>query len=610
MNNDRLGLVMIAATLAVIALIGNWLVGYQVSVHHEKVRVMGTALARALSSADYEQVVPADNASNSLMARLVFVQANQDFAYGAVVDPAGRRVYATGQSRLMVDAQMPQEPFAWFGEQTRNLLGDDRKVLEFHAPLMKSGVLAGFIRVAYFERPEKLWDSSLSSLALMALPVFLLTALFYFLVRRELKPLSQLGARMEEVAQSCNANVHFGIPGGDMGDFIRRFDQFIQLVQSRVQQIDHVAAQTQTASHLLSYRQEKAESVLNALPEAVLVIDDECVPTFANARAEQMLGVTQAAIVGQPVRDWCRSPEVMAFLMRFRNAPASATQNAIQFSPESHPDRQILVSAFPLFSPRDQGTLLGRLVVFRDVTAEQLAKLAGAEFVSHVSHELKTPLNTLTMYSELLLDYAALDESDRVNAVNVIQGEAHRMASLINNLLNISKLDAGTMKLARARVKLHDLLQDVYDSMLPNAVAGNIQLQLKMPPDLGSVRLDKDLFRIAIDNLVSNAIKYSDPGGSVVLSAELLEDNQMQIRVRDEGIGMSPEDCARVFDKYYRSASAEAALRSGHGLGLYLARQIVELHHGTITVDSTVGKGTEFALTFKAQAVNLEEGMA
>lgn len=601
---------MIAATLAVIALIGNWLFGYQVNIHQEKVRVMGTALARALSSADFDQVVPADGGGSSLMARLVFVQANQDFAYGAVVDPAGHRLYATGNNRLIPAAQMPQEPFSWFGEQTLGLVGDDRKVLEFHAPLMKAGVLAGFVRVAYFDRPEKIWDSSMSSLALMALPVFLLTALFYFLVRRELKPLGQLGARMEEVAQSCNANLQFAVPGGDMGDFIRRFDQFIQLVQSRVQQIDHVAAQTQTATHLLSYKQEKAESVLNALPEAVLVIDDDCVPTFANGRAEQILGVSQSAIIGQAARDWCRYPEVLAFLMRFRNAPASATQNAIQFSPESHPDRQIAVSAFPLFSPRDQGTLLGRLIVFRDVTAELLAKMAGAEFVSHVSHELKTPLNTLIMYSELLLDYAALDEGERVNAVNVIQGEAHRMASLINNLLNISKLDAGTMKLARSRVKLHDLLQDAYDTMLPNAEAGNIQLQLKMPPDLGSVRLDKDLFRIAIDNLLSNAIKYSDPGGTVLLSAELLDDNQMQIRVRDQGIGISPEDCARIFDKYYRAGSAEAAMRSGHGLGLYLARQIVELHHGAIAVDSTLGQGTEFVLTFKAQAVNLEEGMA
>ncbi len=610
MNNDRLGLVMIAATLVVIALIGNWLFGYQVGGHQEKVRVMGTALARAISSADYDQVVPADNGGYSLMSRLVYVQANQDFAYGAVVDPAGRRVYVMGQARLMADVSMPQEPFAWFGEETRSLVGDERKVLEFHAPLMKSGVLAGFVRVAYFDQPEKIWKSSLSSLALMALPVFLLTALFYFLVRRELKPLGQLGARMEEVAQSCNANVTFGLHGGDMGEFIRRFDQFIQMVQSRVQQIDQVTTQTRTASHLLSYRQEKAESVLNALPEAVLVIDDDCVPTFANGRAEQILGVSQSAIIGQPVRDWCCYPEVTAFLMRFRNAPASATQNAIRFSPASQPDRQIAVSAFPLFSPRDQGTLLGRLVVFRDVTAELLAKMAGAEFVSHVSHELKTPLSTLTIYSELLLDYAALDESERVNAVNVIQGEAHRMAGLINNLLNISKLDAGTMKLARARVKLHDLLQDACDTMMPNAAAANIHLQLKMPPDLGSVRLDKELFRIAIDNLLSNAIKYSNPGGTVTLSAELLDDNQMQIRVCDQGIGIAAEDCERIFDKYYRAGSAEVASRSGHGLGLYLARQIIELHHGSITVNSTVGEGSVFVLIFKAQAVNLEEGMA
>jgi len=279
----------------------------------------------------------------------------------------------------------------------------------------------------------------------------------------------------------------------------------------------------------------------------------------------------------------------------------------IEYVPDDNLDRRITISAFPLFSPRDQNTLFGMLIVFRDISKEHLAKQAGAEFVSHVSHELKTPLNTLSAYSELLLDYASLSETERVDAVNVIHSEVERMDALISNLLNISKMETGTLQLARKRVKMHELLQDAFNSINSNALGKGVALELKIPPDLGSVRLDKDMFRIAIDNLLSNAIKYSNSGGKITLSAQALDDYQIQISVRDQGIGISPEDSEKVFLKYYRASNSETASRSGHGLGLYLAKQIIELHHGSITVNSELGKGTEFIITFRAQPVQLEE---
>ena len=607
LKNDKLGLLMIAMTFLVIGLIGGWVYQYQVKIHQEKIRVLGNALSRAVSSADYSQVAN-DNGGSNLLAKLVFAQANQDSAYGAIVDQGGKTLYATGSASTIPVAVMPTEPFAWFGEHRLSLASQGREVIEFFAPLMKEGVLAGFVRVGYFDHPSNAWSSELSNFGLIALPVFLLTALFYFMIRRELRPIGDLNRKMSELTQVCSPDNQLLIQGNSMADFIRRFDGFIQIVQSRVRQMETTTTSAQTSTHLLSYKQEKAESVLNALQEAVLVIDDDCIPTFANARAENILGDKLENILGKAPREWCANHEVLAFLMRFKNAPAAANQSSISYAPTSHPDRQISVAAFPLFSPRERNTLFGRLIVFRDVTAEHLARHAGVEFVSHVSHELKTPLNNLSVYSELLLDYASLDDAERVNAINVIHGESLRMAGLINNLLNISKLDAGGLVLARKRVKIHDLLQDAHETMLPNAEKHKVRLLVKIPPDLGSARLDKDLLRIAIDNLLNNAIKYSNPGGSVTLSADLLDDNQIEIKIRDEGIGISPEDCAHVFDKYYRASSNEAAARSGHGLGLYLARQIVELHQGSVVVSSELGKGSEFTVTLRAQPMSLDEG--
>jgi signal transduction histidine kinase len=278
----------------------------------------------------------------------------------------------------------------------------------------------------------------------------------------------------------------------------------------------------------------------------------------------------------------------------------------VEYSLENDPERRMSVAAYPLFSPRDRSTVHGMLVVFRDVSEQHLARHAGIEFVAQVSHELKTPLTTITTFSEVLLDYGKLSEEDRVEAVNGIHAEVRRTAALIANLLNVFKLDAGTLPIERQRVKIHDLLREVVHSLGKTAQGKQVQLELKIPPDLGAAKLDKDLFRIAVDNLVGNAIKYSRPGGRVTLSAERLAHGDMKISVTDDGIGISSEDAEKIFDKYYRSSSEEVAACGGHGLGLYLAKRIVELHNGTISVESELGKGTHFSIQFEAATAPLE----
>jgi signal transduction histidine kinase len=598
---------MIAATLVVIAIVIVLLFKNQTKLHEEKTRAQGVALTRTLSGAEYSQLVPGTG-QNSLIRSLVNVQGNENFAYAVVVNLAGTKLYETTSAGSITPvATMPTEPYSWFGEHNVISPGDGRKIREFFAPVMKDGQLAGFIRAGYYNRQATVMSNQISTLGLMALPIFLLTTLSYFLIRRETKPLGQLSKKLEQALLSYGFPVIRPAHGQDLADFIQRFDQFMKLVQSRVHDLNKESLSSRTGAHLITYKQEKAESALNSIPDGVLVIDNACVPTFANAKLEPILGVSHTEIIGRQPEEWCKNKEILAFLLRFRSSPSAKHSANIEYVPEGKPDQRISVAAYPLFSPRDQTTLFGMLIIFRDTSKEYFAKQAGAEFVSHVSHELKTPLNTLAAYSELLLDHASITEAEQVEAVNVIHDEVERMTGLINNLLNISKMDTGTLQLVRKRVKLHDLMQDAFDSMSNNALGKGVELELKIPPDLGSVRLDKDLFRVAIDNLLSNAIKYSNPGGKVTVSAQNLDNDQMQISVRDRGIGISPEDCEKVFLKYYRANNSETGSRSGHGLGLYLARQIVSLHHGTLTVNSEPGKGSEFIITFKAQPVQLEE---
>ena len=610
MKNDLPGLLMVGAAIVVVGLIVGLLYSHQVKVHRDKVRVYGVALTRALSSAELPQLV-SEPARNSLVSTLVSVQDSDAFAYAAVVTKSGERLFESVSAGSIVPAaSMPSssDPTTWFGEQSVTSPGETRKIREFFGPVLKGGELAGFVRVGYYETPQDgILAGDISYVALLALPVFLLTALCFFMIRRETRPLARLSEKMDEIGKTYGVGEAGLRPSLEYRDFVQRFDQFMQLVQSKAREIDQQYLSAQTSSRLLSYKQEKANAVLDAIPEAVMVIDESSVPTYANPKIEPLLGVSRQEMIGVAPQKWCRNKEVLALLMRLTNQGGPVINTtSIEYSPEEHPDRRISVAAYPLFSPRANTTLLGMLVVFREISEEYRARQAGAEFVAHVSHELKTPLSTIAAYSELLLNYATLDDHERVNAVNVIHDETERAAALINNLLNISKLETGTLPIQRQRVKMLDLLRDAADSMGKNALTKGVSLELKVAPDLSSARLDKDLFRIALDNLLSNAIKYSNPGGQVTLCAENLDDLEMKISVRDQGIGISPEDCRKVFEKYYRSSDKEVASRSGHGLGLFLAKQIVELHHGTISVSSELGKGTEFTIQFHSQTQQLE----
>jgi signal transduction histidine kinase len=184
-----------------------------------------------------------------------------------------------------------------------------------------------------------------------------------------------------------------------------------------------------------------------------------------------------------------------------------------------------------------------------------------------------------------------------LEAGNIIFEETERLSQLISNLLSISKIEMGSTSLERQRVKLRDLLQDTFTVASRAAKRDDIHLSLNLPAEMSTIFVDKDLLRIAIANLLTNAIKYTLTGGRVTFSAE--EDEQsIRINVNDTGVGISPEDQKRIFFKFFRSDDEEVRKKPGHGLGLPLAKSIIELHHGKLTVESSPGEGSLFSVHF------------
>ena len=269
-------------------------------------------------------------------------------------------------------------------------------------------------------------------------------------------------------------------------------------------------------------------------------------------------------------------------------------------------DKNVEIRILPLSATEDHERKSGQVILFSDVTSESLARESRADFVGHLAHELKTPLNVLGMYSESLQGEAGEDRDYQVEASNVISDEVERLSDLINNLLSITKIEMGSLGLDRQRVRVSEFLSDTFETMRRTA-QGELDFDLDIPREMSALLLDKDLMRVAINNLLTNAIKYNQPNGKVTLHATETEDAVL-IQVSDTGIGISNEDIEHIFDKFYRSEDDSVRQRSGHGLGLSLAREIVQLHHGTLGVESKVGQGTTFTLRLGKDVSLLRQG--
>lgn len=398
-----------------------------------------------------------------------------------------------------------------------------------------------------------------------------------------------IGSSAEGIPSTLNIP---GVPAA----VLAAINECLRSAQAHIDAAKHAELEVNTQIKIVAYQKNRLESVLEALPDGVAVLDQTGVCTFANGKLNTLTGLESDQIRGKPIHEWCPAPDMQTRLSRQSDGSLRVLRvEHVEFTSAQSPDRTLLLSAYPLFTSVTQRTSSGTLLTCRDVSAETLAKKARGDFVAHVSHELKSPLNILAMYSETLMSNGD-DESIRVEATNVIHDEVERLATLINNLLSITKIEMGSIALDRKRVKLREFLQDVYTKVIRDASQSDLKTSIHLPPDMSAVYVDKDLLSVAISNLITNAIKYNRPGGAVEFTAQETDD-QFLISVKDSGVGIGPEDLARIYDKFFRSEHEEVRRRPGHGLGLALAKQIFDLHHGVLKVESTLGVGTEFTLT-------------
>lgn len=234
------------------------------------------------------------------------------------------------------------------------------------------------------------------------------------------------------------------------------------------------------------------------------------------------------------------------------------------------------------------------LVVLRDITEVTRLQTLRRDFVANVSHDLRTPLSSIKIMTETLLDLRA-DDPDSQRFLGKIDDEVNVMTALVNDLLDLASLEGGAGRLTIRRVDLHQLIDDVRERMEPIADRHEVVLLVNVDPDLEPIEADERRLHQVLVNLVNNAIVHTPAGGKVEITA-CQERDQVAFEVRDTGIGIQPVDLPRVWERFFRADKSRTG--RGTGLGLAIVKHIVLSHHGTMSAASEVGKGSEFRVTF------------
>ena len=370
--------------------------------------------------------------------------------------------------------------------------------------------------------------------------------------------------------------------------------------------VNNLSVRVEEAQESSDSERRRLDSVLSHMSDGVLSTDRRGNVTIVNNMALQLLGVEhEDELIGKSIID------VLDIRHDYTVRQLVNSEQKEMILDMSNSGSNLILNAY--FSPiqRESGFVSGLVCVLHDVTSQQKEEQERKEFVSNVSHELRTPLTSVKSYVEALSDGAWQDKEIAPQFLKVVQDETERMIRMINDLLSLSRMDAGTTKLNLEYVNINELFNYIlnrFDMIIkkeedPKKKKYTIE-RFFTKKDLW-VEIDTDKFTQVIDNIMNNAIKYSPDGG--VITARLLEThNHVIMSISDQGLGIPRKDLSHIFDRFFRVDKARSRKQGGTGLGLAISKEVVNMLGGQIWVDSVEGKGSTFYISLPY--VPYEEG--
>lgn len=450
-----------------------------------------------------------------------------------------------------------------------------------HVVLLAAVLLTVIGRVSAVSN-ERLYESFL--LDSMTLSILLGLTVFHLITVRELDRL--IGFLSQKTRQCVQSS--FPLLKG----LCNAINEYTAGLYQQIETFDKDLNYRDFQLKVLERKKADIEAVIYSIRDAVIVTDSLDRVVMANKAARQLLHFDIIPDRPQAVDKIIKNPELIRLIRETRETR------------EHHMNEQITITA------RDKNTTFdciisginddlerfcGLVTVLHDITEEKEIAQMKTDFVSHVSHELKTPLASIRAYAEMLVDGEAADTDTITQFCSIIQNQSDRLNGLIEDILSITKLESNLMPIRKVPISLEDVCQKSINMLATQAREKNISIVLETSASCDIAFADADLILQVLMNLLSNAIKYSHENGKVTIEVETDEVVQtVSVKVTDNGLGLCAEELEHVFEKFYRAHSTKN-FAQGTGLGLNLVRQIVEkFHQGRVFVQSQPGTGSTF----------------
>ncbi|MEG0383871.1 MAG: cell wall metabolism sensor histidine kinase WalK [Solibacillus sp.] len=355
---------------------------------------------------------------------------------------------------------------------------------------------------------------------------------------------------------------------------------------------NHLTNRLQESQSTTEAERRKLASVLSNMTDGVIATDRKGKIILINEPALSLLHDTRESTLNRPIASVLGLDQEYSFedLIHMKESVS------LDFSTSDAP--YILRANFSVIQ-KETGFVNGLITVLHDITEQEKIDMERREFVANVSHELRTPLTTMRSYLEALADGAWRDENIAPTFLNVTQTETERMIRLVNDLLQLSKMDSQEYELNFEFVEFNKFFTHIIDRF-EMSKSKNVEFLRLLPETSYFVDVDADKLTQVMDNIISNSLKYSPDGGNIRFGVTVHE-NMLRVMISDDGMGIPKENVGRIFDRFYRVDRARARSMGGSGLGLAIAREMIEAHGGRIWAESEEGVGTTvfFTLPFE-----------
>jgi len=466
------------------------------------------------------------------------------------------------------------------GRAVRHSQTLDEDMMYVAVPLEAGGEVVAVVRTAMpltaiDEALSQLYRSIFAGAAVVALVAALLG---WYVSRRIARPMREMREGAERFAA---------------GDFSRKL-----LVPTTVEfaavaeAMNRMAAELDDKLRTLTRERNEREAVLESMVEGVLAVDPDGHVIALNTAAARLLDVSEKDALGMSIEEAVRNPELQHVVLAVLTGEQPVeTDLTVYVGGE---DRFLQANGSLLHA--EDGVVAGAVIVVNDVTRLRRLEAVRSDFVANVSHELKTPVTSIKGFAETLADGAIDDPEAGRRFLKIIAGQADRLNAIIEDLLALSTLERGTEDrgVALQEARLADVLAVAAEVCAVKAAAKRIAVTVDCPDDLYA-EINPPLLEQALVNLLDNAIKYSPEGTTVAVSGDQTA-SETVVAVSDQGVGISREHLPRLFERFYRVDKARSRDLGGTGLGLSIVKHIAQVHGGTVSVDSIVGRGSTFRI--------------